>query len=528
MQRLPLAALAALTLGATLGLASPAGHAQGKTLKVVAHADVKILDPTFTTAYISRNFGYMVYDMPFGLDEKGQPRPQMVDKYATSKDGKPWTFTLRPNLKFSDGSPVRAADVVASMQRWTGKDSVGRAMTAIAAPEWKAVDDRTFTLALKEPFGMVLEGMAKPSGFPPVVLPERLAKMPTTQPLTEVLGSGPYMFKRDEWVPGNKAVFVKNPHYVPRNEPANGLAGGKKVAFDRVEWYYIPDANSAVAALRKGEMDLIEQVPPDYINPLRGDANVKLAPSGAWQGWMVMNQLHPPFNNPKVRQAVLKAVDQDKFMAAMGYPKDLRVTHCASFFICGSAHETSAGAEPWRQPDVAKAKQLLAEAGYKGERVVLLVPSDITYLNAEALMAAQTMRSIGMNVDMQTSDWATIGARRAKKDAPDAGGWNMYVTVAGSFDADSPITNAYLSAACGTALPGWPCDKQLEELRTAWLKETDRAKRRQLLDRFHERAFEALPYINVGQYSPAMAVRKEVKGSEKMWGGLPLIWNLDK
>jgi peptide/nickel transport system substrate-binding protein len=515
-------------LAAALGLASPGAFAQGKTLKVVAHADVKILDPTFTTAYISRNFGYMVYDMPFGLDEKGQPKPQMVDKYTTSKDNKLWTFTLRPNLKFSDGSPVKASDVVASMQRWTAKDSIGRAMTAIAAGEWKAVDDKTFTLTLKEPFGMVLEGMAKPSGFPPVVLPERLAKMSAAQPLPEVLGSGPYIFKRDEWVPGNKAVFVKNPHYVPRSEPASGLAGGKKVNFDRVEWYYIPDANSATAALRKGEVDLIEQVPPDYINPLRSDAGVKLVPSGSWQGWMVMNQLHPPFNNPKIRQAVLKAVNQDRFMAAMGYPKDLRVTQCATFFICGSANESSAGAEPYRTPDVNKAKEMLAQAGYKGEKVVLLVPSDVTYLYAEALMAAQTMRSIGMNVDMQTSDWASIGARRAKKDAPDKGGWNMYVTVAGSFDSDSPITNAYLSASCGTALPGWPCDKELDELRTAWLKETNAAKRKQLLDKFHERAFEALPYINVGQYSPAMAIRKEIKGAEKMWGGLPLVWQLDK
>jgi peptide/nickel transport system substrate-binding protein len=243
---------------------------------------------------------------------------------------------------------------------------------------------------------------------------------------------------------------------------------------------------------------------------------------------MVMNQLHPPFNNPKIRQAVLKAVNQDKFMAAMGYPKDMRVTNCATFFICGSAHETFAGAEPWRTPDVAKAKQMLADAGYKGEKVVLLVPSDITYLNAEALMAAQTMRSIGMNVDMQTADWASIGARRAKKDAPDAGGWNMYVTVAGSFDADSPITNAYLSASCGTPLPGWPCDKKLDELRTEWIKETNPAKRKQLLDEFHARAFEALPYISVGQFSPAMAARKELKGLEHMGNGLPTVWYLDK
>ena len=171
---------------------------------------------------------------------------------------------------------------------------------------------------------------------------------------------------------------------------------------------------------------------------------------------------------------------------------------------------------------------MLADAGYKGEKVVLLVPSDVTYLNAEALMAAQALRSMGMNVDMQTADWASIGARRAKRDAPDAGGWNMYVTVASSFDADSPITNAYLSASCGTALPGWPCDKPLDELRTEWLKETNPAKRKELLDKFHARAFEAVPYVSAGQYSAVMAVRKEIKGADKMWKGLPLVWNLDK
>ncbi|WP_295379825.1 ABC transporter substrate-binding protein [uncultured Pseudacidovorax sp.] len=528
MKRRLLASLAALSLGAAASLCSLPTLAQTKTLKVVAHADVKILDPTFTTAYITRNFGYMVYDMLFGLDDKGVPKPQMVDKYSTSKDGRLWTFTLRPGLKFSDGSPVTAADAVASMQRWTGRDSIGRAMTAISSPEWKAVDATTFTLTLKEPFGLVLEGLSKPSGFPPVIMPERLAKLPTTSPISEVLGSGPYVFKRDEWVPGNKAVFVRNPHYVPRTEAASNLAGSKKSAFDRVEWLYLPDANSAISALQKGEVDLIEQVPPDYILPLRADANVKVQASGSWQGWMVMNQLHPPFNNPKVRQAVAKAVNQERFMAAMGYPRDMRLTSCVSFFLCGGTNESFAGAEPFRTPDLAQAKKMLADAGYKGEKVVLLLPSDVTYLNAEGLMAAQTLRSLGMNVDVQTSDWATIGARRAKREAPDAGGWSMYVTVAGGFDADSPITNAYLSAACGNSLPGWPCDQKLDELRMAWLKATDPARRKEALDAFHARAWEALPYVNVGQYSPAIAARKELKGVEKLSGGLPLVWQLDK
>jgi len=526
MKHRTLATLACLS-ALLLGTASTPALAQTKTLRVVAHADVKILDPTFTTAYITRNFGYMVYDMPFGRDDKGVPKPQMVEKYTTSKDGREWSFTLRSGLKFSDGSPVTAADAVASIQRWAGKDSIGRAMAA-SGPEWKVVNATTFTLTLKEPFGLVLDGLSKPSGFPPVIMPERLAKLPTTTPMTEVLGSGPFVFKRDEWVPGNKLVFVRNPHYLARSEPANYLSGSKKTAFDRVEWLYLPDANSAIAALQKGEVDYVEQVPPDYITPLRADPNVKVAASGAWQGWMIMNQLHPPFNNPKVRQALLKAVSQERFTSAMGYPLDMRVTYCAALFLCGGPNQTDAGAEPYRTVDVAKAKQLLAESGYKGEKIVLLVPTDVTYLNAIGLMAAQTMRSIGMNVDTQNMDWASIGARRAKRDAPEAGGWNMYVTVAGGFDADSPVTNAYLSAACGNSLPGWPCDKPLDELRTAWIKEAVPAKRRVLLDQFQQRAYEALPYINVGQYTPAIAFRKTIKGGERLNSGLPTVWMLDK
>ncbi|MBC7436648.1 MAG: ABC transporter substrate-binding protein [Bdellovibrionales bacterium] len=524
---LSLLACAALVAGALSGAALAQAPAPAKTLRIVAHADLKILDPTFTTAYISRNFGYMVYDTLFAQDASGQPKPQMVEKYTSSKDGLQWSFTLRPGLKFSDGSAVTAADAVASLQRWGARDSIGRAMGAAGA-DWKALDARNFTLSLKEPFGMVLDGLAKPSGYPMLVLPERLAKLPATSPMTEVLGSGPYIFKRDEWVPGNKAVFVRNPHYVARTEPASGLAGSKKSAFDRVEWLYLPDSNSAVAALKKGEVDIIEQVPPDYITPLRTDPNIKIRAAGAWQGFLVMNQLHPPFNNIKARQALAHAVSQERFTTAMGYPLDMRVTYCATYFICGSSNETSAGAEPYRKPDLARAKQLLAESGYKGEKVVVLVPTDVSYLNAEALMTVQTLKSMGVNVDAQNMDWASIGARRAKRDAPEAGGWNMYVTVAGEFDVNSPITNAYLAPSCGNSMPGWPCDKELDELRTAWLKETVPAKRKERLDAFQVRAYQAVPYVNAGQYSAAIAARASVKGLDKMWAGMPTVWMLDK
>ena len=523
--------LTRLAVGGLLAAAAAlplAGHAQTKTLRFVAHADLKILDPTFTTAYISRNFGYMVYDTLFAQDAQGHPKPQMVDRYTSSKDGLVWTFTLRRGQKFSDGSPVTAADAVASIERWMSRDAFGGALKTAGA-QWTAVDASTLKLVLKQPFGMVLDALAKPSGFPPVIMPARLAKMPTTAPLTEVVGSGPYLFKRDEWVPGSKAVFVRNPDYVPRSEPPSGLAGSKKSHVDRIEWLYLPDSNSAVAALKKGEVDFLEQVPADYITPLRSDANVKLLSGGVQQAQLIMNQLHPPFNNPMVRQALLKAVSQEKFNAAMGYPLDMRMRYCATYFICGSPNDTAAGAEPFRTPDLSRAKQMLAESGYKGEKVVLLMTSDITYLNALSLVALQTMRSIGLNVEPVTMDWSSIGARRAKKDAPESGGWSAYATVANEVAINSPITSTYLSAACGNSLPGWPCDKKLDELRAAWLSETVPAKRKQILDAFQQRAYEVPPYLVLGQYTAASAARKEIKGADlSMWAGITNLWVLDK
>jgi len=522
MKRLiPNLLVAAALLGSSLLFA------QTKTAKIVVQTDIKVLDPTFTTAYITRDFGYMVYDTLFALDSKNVARPQMVDTWTSSKDGKQWSFTLRKNLRFSDGSTVSSADIVASIQRWQARDSLGKQLGAVGA-EWKPNGPEGFTLTLSEPFGMVLQALAKPSSFPLVILPERLAKAPATSPLSEVTGSGPYMFKRDEWVPGNKVVFVKNPHYVPRSEPADGLAGGKTVAIDRVEWIYLPDANSAISALKQGEVDMIAELPPDFILPLRADPNVKVHAGAVLQGFLVPNHLFPPFSSAKARQAVQMAVNQEKFMAAVGVPPDMRKAYCGSWFICGSANETNAGDEAFRRPDIAKAKQLLAESGYRGEKVVLLVASDMQHTNALAMMAAATMRSIGMNVEMQTMDWASIVARRSKKDAPDAGGWNMYITAGAEFDVNSPITNVYLGAACGNSLPGWPCDKRLDELRTAWVRETDAGKQKQLLDEFNRRAYEAPAYIMAGQYQSAFAARSTLKGADKLWRGIPLAWMLDK
>ena len=366
------------------------------------HADLKTLDPLFNTAYITRNHGYMVFDMLFAQDSKGQVKPQMVDSWQASEDGKRWSFTLRPGLKFSDGAPVTAEDCVASIQRWGKKDTLGQAMFAAGA-ELAATGPETFTLTLKEPFGLVLEALSKPSGLPPFIMPKRIAATDPSTQITEMVGSGPFLFKRDEWVPGNKVVYVKNPAYVPRAEPADGLAGGKIVKVDRVEWVYIPDGNTATAALMNGEVDMIEQVTPDFLPVLESNPDIKLDTSVASQGMVVLNALHPPFNDAARAGAVLPG-EPEADAGRHGLPRQVPRRLLRHAVHLRFALATDAGAAPYAKPDPARARQLLQEAGYKGEKVVLLYPTD--HLSAPAVMVlSQNLKKAGVNVDLQSMDW---------------------------------------------------------------------------------------------------------------------------
>lgn len=516
---------AAMTLSLGMSYTAPV-HAETKTLRMVPHADLKVLDPTFTTAYVTRNFGYMVYDTLFGFDIDGTIKSNMVSNYEVSDDGRHWVFTLRDDMQFSDGEPVLANDVVASLKRWTARDNIGAALTE-AGGEWKKVDDLTFELTLTQPFGLVLDGLAKVSSYPAFILPEKLASAPTNRPLNDVLGSGPYLFKRDEWIPGNKVVFEKNPYYKGRGEKAKGLAGDKTSSFERVEWVVLPDSNSAMAAIQNNEVDLIESVPADYINPMRNNEQVNLGILEQAQAYLVMNQAFPPFNNVKARLALAHMIDQNQFTRAMGYPDDMRVPYCETFFICGSANHTAAGADPFRKPNPEKAKALLAESGYNGEKVVVLLPTDSAYLNAATLVAIQAMQDLGMNVDIQSMDWATLTARRSRKASVKDGGWTVFLSSASQFNVNSPISNTYLGAACGTSLPGWPCDEELDHRRAAWIAATTPEERQAALDAVQERAYESFTYLPLGEFSRNFASRKEVKNQD-MLRGIPNVWVLDK
>jgi peptide/nickel transport system substrate-binding protein len=400
--------LAIATVALAIVVAGPTtGHAQS-VLRLVPQADLKILDTVQTTNNITSNHGYMIYDTLFSLDSKLMPKPQMVESYTKSADGLNWTFKLRPGLKFHDGQPVTAKDVVASIQRFSKRIPAGVTMMQFAK-EVVATGPDTFEIRLNKPFGLVLETLAGPEN-PLFITRESDAALDPNTAMTTAIGSGPFIFVREEWVPGSKVVYKKNPDYKPRAEPADGFAGGKLAKVDRVEWLVIPDSNTAVQALIKGEVDIIEIPQTDLLPFLRKDPNtaVKVIDRVGTQAIYRMNHLIPPFNNAKARQALLYATgDQKDYLASMiGFADYERP--CWAVFICGTPFETQAGVGDWAKGDkkanVEKAKQLLKEAGYKGEKVVILDPVEAHLAHSQAVVTAQKLREIGMNVDLQAID----------------------------------------------------------------------------------------------------------------------------
>src|SRR6516165_10569937 len=393
--------LIASSMLALAAISAPQALAAGKTITAVMHSDLRIIDPGFTTAYITRDHGYMVYDTLLATDANFKVQPQMAD-WTVSDDKLTYTFTLRDGLKWHDGTAVMAEDCVASLKRWGKVDSMGQKLMEFTA-SLEASDAKTITLKLKERYGLVLESIAKVSSYVPFMMPKRLAQTPPDQQIKEQIGSGPFKFVQSEFQPGVKAVYEKNKEYVPRKEPPSWTAGGKVAKVDRVEWITMPDAQTAVNALQSGDIDFLEITPWDMLPALTANKELKVATLNklGYQSIGRMNFLYPPFDNVRVRQAALMAINQKDFMDAM-VGNDQYYILCGAIFICGSPLDTAQGSDTIvKGSGMAEAKKLLAQSGYDGTPVLLMAPTDVVTLKTQPIVMAQLLRQAGFKVDVQ-------------------------------------------------------------------------------------------------------------------------------
>jgi peptide/nickel transport system substrate-binding protein len=396
-------------------------------------------------------------------------------------------------------------------------------MTFVAGLETK--DAKTFVMKLKEPTGLVLLGLGKPSSNVPFMMPKRVAETDPNTQISDFTGSGPFIFKREEWKPGDKTVYVKNDKYKPRSEPASGLAGGKIAKVDRVEWRAISDHQQAVNALLAGEIDYIETPKHDLLPLLKKDKGIKLwdyNPLGN-QYTFRPNQLHKPFDNPKIRQALWYAFNQKDFLdAVIGDPDYYKL--CKAIFVCGTPLASTKGMDGLLESNSKKAQELLKEAGYDGTPVVLMQSTDLDVLTNLAPVAKALMERAGFKVDMQAMDWQTLVARRAKKDLPNAGGWNAFLTSWVAADITNPIFTGFLNSACDKAMFGWPCDPEMEKLRDQFARETDPAKQKAIAEAVQVRATEWTSHIFLGQWYQPIAARSSVSGI--ITAPVPVFWNI--
>jgi peptide/nickel transport system substrate-binding protein len=502
--------------------------AAGKTITAVMHSDLRIIDPIFTTAYITRDHGYMVYDTLLATDSNFKIQPQMAD-WKVSDDKLTYTFTLRDGLKWHDGAPVTAEDCVASLKRWGKVDGMGQKLMDFTA-SIEATDPKTITLKLKEPYGLVLESIGKPSSRVAFMMPKRLAETPPDKQIPEQIGSGPFKFVASEFQPGVKSVYEKNTDYVPRKEASSWTAGAKVVKVDRVEWITMSDAQTAVNALQSGDIDFLENPPFDMLPILEGnkDLKVEVLNKFGFQTLGRMNFLYPPFDNVKVRRAAFLALNQkDVLDALVGNPAYYKI--CGAFFVCGTPLETEVGAESLVKGNgMAEAKKELAESGYDGTPVVIMAPGDVVTLKAQPVVSAQLLREAGFKVDLQATDWQTVVSRRASQKPPKEGGWNMFFTNWVSADVDNPVSNLSIGGQGKKGgWFGWAEDAKIETLRDQFARSSTLDEKKKIAADIQKEAYEQVIYVPLGQYLIPTAWRKSLTGVID-GPATPVFWNVDK
>ncbi|WP_338118968.1 ABC transporter substrate-binding protein, partial [Paracraurococcus ruber] len=515
-------------LAAPLAAPRLAAAQAARVLRFVPQSDLAVLDPIWSSAYVTRNHALMVFDTLYGMDAEYRIQPQMAEGHAVSDDGLAWTIRLREGLRFHDGTPVLARDAVASIRRWGARDGLGQSLLA-ATEELAAPDDRTLRFRLKDRFPLLAHALGKPGSPACVVMPERLAQTDPFRQVTEMVGSGPFRFLANERVSGARVAYARNPDYVPRpGGDASFTAGPKRVHLDRVEWIVMPDPSTAAAALRAGEVDWWENPAFDLLPLLSRDRRLVLAvqdPLG-FIGCLRFNQLHPPFDNPAIRRAVLPALSQADYMTAVAGDVPGHWSQGVGFFAPGTPMASGEGMAALTGPrDLAASRRALSAAGYKGERVVVLGPSDFPTLKAMADIGADLLKRIGFNVDYQAMDWGTMVQRLASMEPVEAGGWSAFHTFWSGLDMLDPAIHQYLRGTGRAGRSGWPSSPELERLREGWLAAEGEAERARIARAMQARAFEDLPYIPVGQILPRFAHRREVT---EVPGGFAIFWGVRK
>lgn len=513
---------------AATALAAPAIAAgdQRHELRFIPSVDLGFLDPIVTMTNVTRNHAGLVFDQLYGTDSKYQAQPQMVDGHVVEDNGLTWRMTLRDGLWWHDGEKVLARDCVASIRRWAKRDALGAEIIA-NSNEISTPDDKTIVFRLKRRYPRLPEALGKPNSYWAAMMPERLASLDPFKQVPELIGSGPLRYVASERMQGVRNVYARFDKYVPRpNGVPDRGAGPKVVHFERVVWTTIPDQSTAFAALQKGEQDWWEFAAHDMRPLIRKDSRLRSAVLDS-EGEVVMvrfNHTIPPFSDPAMRRTILRAINQEDFVNAVAGDDPELQRIGIGVFPPGLPAANDAGLAALKPLLTAEeAGKALRAAGYKGERIVQLAPADYPNVNAASEVLGDLLKRMGVNVDYQSIDWATMSARMQRHDPIESGGFHLHMLAVPGLTLATPMLNGRLRATGTATESGWYKSDRFEDLRREWMDAEQPEQQRALERAMQEEALQTVAYAPGGQTFQPSAWRSDIEG---ILPGVAKFWNV--
>ncbi len=495
----------------------PSAGTPGGILRVATIGEPPHLDEHQSTAELIAVLGYCAYEGLFTYDADYQPIPELVAEHTVSEDGLTHTMALRQGVMFHNGEPLTAADAIASVERWGRISGVGKRLMEKTA-ELAQVDDSTIEFRLNEPYGTILIALAhntQACTIHPKSILDAAGDEPMTDP-AQYVGTGPYRLA--EWRRDAAMRFERFDDYqsAPGDVP-NGYGGRKYAYADAIEFIPVPDEAARVAGLQAGDYQLGLDIGNDQYEVLNGAPGI-IAEILTPTNWDVffLNWSSPLMSNLAMRQAVQAAFDHLPMLQS-GRGGDEFVRLDPGLMMQQTPWYSTAGEEFYNvnDPDLARAK--LEEAGYDGTPLRFMTTQEYSYMYGEAIVAQQQLEAVGITVDLQVTDWATVLERRAQPEE-----WDMFGTGHGFVPDPSQIS--YVGQM--NQYPGWWSSESSLELAAELLAESDFDTRKGVFDQIQEAHYTEIPAIKIGDSSNVSFRSDTVGGWDGQFERGVKFWNL--
>ncbi|MGQ0569485.1 MAG: ABC transporter substrate-binding protein [Armatimonadota bacterium] len=511
MRRLALAVcllLASLLVTTSAPTPAPAGPAD-RPLRVAINGSPPSLDWQANSSFLSIIPAAHIWEQLFAFDAKNEIKPVLVDTYNISSDGLTYTFNLRKGVKFHNGREMTVDDVLASIDRWRKVSPGGRTQWQVVTSVEKT-GTHAFRVRLSRPFGALLASLANQS-FTMVVLPAEQAQIPANQ-MREYIGTGPYRFV--EWRADQYVLVERFDGYSSPSGTRSGLAGKREALVKQIQFRIIPEAGVRSAALVAGDVDVaLNLINDDYARLIRSTGlTLWVVKPDSWIG-LFFNHTMAPMNNLKMRQAVQAALDHNQIMfAAAGSQAFYRLD--PSMMYRETVWHSPAKRDLYNQKNPARARQLLTEAGYRGEPISLMAtPTFQQFFNAGVPIRAN-LEEAGINVDLQTPDWPTLVQRRGRRDQ-----WHLLITSWGSLPDPSIFSQNYHSASGNW---GWFANPEMDRYLDAMNASANFKDRYEAFQNVQRVFYEQVTSIKLGDYFSLRGWRSNVKDVQKHF--IPVFW----